>query len=338
MNCPPLSTLAPSAAPDLHQALGRYMRAAYADNTWRTYQAQWQGFAGWCSEQRCSPLPAEPQMVAAYLAQRAQAGAAVASLGVALAALRFAHGAAGLAFHLDDPTLALVLKGIRRQHLRAQRQAAPLTGPLLRQILSQPRMTSHDARDGALLALLYLFGLRAAEVVAIDWQQVGRGRGWLGLSPDRAEIVLLGSKASPTRLERVVIPTAVNALGIEAINSWIAAARILPGTPLLRALKCGGSSGTCRLDAGSIAPIIKRAMARHFQHTGLLSDAAKAKAASFSAHSGRIGLYVTATEAGVAPQQLAALARHGSLNMVRRYAAQADLFVCAPHRAPGVGV
>jgi hypothetical protein len=49
-------------------------------------------------------------------------------------------------------------------------------------------------------------------------------------------------------------------------------------------------------------------------------------------------MYVTASEAGVAPLHLAALGRHASLVMVRRYAAQADMLRAAPHRGPGVGV
>jgi site-specific recombinase XerC len=283
-------------------------------------------------------LPAEPEIVAEYLAQRAQAGAAVASLNVTLAALRFAHTIAGLTLRLDSPLLTLLMKGIRRQHLRPQRQAEPLTGDLLRQVLGQPRKTTEDLRDGALLAILYVFGLRAAEAVALDWQVAGDGRGWLRVLPDRAEVVLLGSKASPGQTERVVIPTTDNPLAIEAIAGWISYARVTQGEPLLRALTRGGGVAAGQLHAGSIGRIVKCAMARHFQREGLSREVALARAASFSGHSGRVGMCVTATEAGVPHQHLAALVRHTSLAMVRRYAEQADRFKCAPHRTPGVGV
>ena len=68
------------------------------------------------------------------------------------------------------------------------------------------------------------------------------------------------------------------------------------------------------------------------------TDTAVLQANLYSGHSGRVGLYVSASEAGVAPQTLAALARHVSLAMVRRYADRADMLKCAPHRAAGVGV
>jgi len=79
-------------------------------------------------------------------------------------------------------------------------------------------------------------------------------------------------------------------------------------------------------------------MARHFQRMGLTTEAAVVRAKEFSGHSSQVGMYVSACEAGVAPQKVAALARHASLPMVRRYAAQADMMSNAPHRTPGVGV
>ena len=324
--------------PELPDLLRHYAHGAHAENTWRTYNAQWRDFAVWCDRHGAVALPAQPQIVAEYLARRAQAGIAVASLGVTLAALRFAHTAAGVSFQLNDPILGLVIKGIRRHHLRPQRQAEPLTGALLRQILCQPKDVTEDLRDGALLAMLYLFGLRAAEAVALDWQEAGQGRGWLRICQDRAEVVLLGSKSSPGHTERVVIPTGDNPLGMDAIGCWAAHACIGSGEPLFRALRRGGGVGPHRLHGSSVPRIIKAAVARHFQRLGMSRESSLVKAERFSGHSGRIGLYVTASEAGVAPQHLAALARHASLAMVRRYAAQADMLKCAPHRSPGVGV
>jgi integrase len=320
------------------ETLGRYIRAAHADNTWRTYRAQWRRFAAWCETRGCSALPAEPITVAEYLAQCAQAGAAIASINVSLAAVRFVHGTAGLASGLEHPVIALALKGIRRRHLRPQHQAEALSGALLRQVLSRLTATPADQRDGALLAILYQFGLRASETVALDWEAVGRGRGWLRIGQDRAELVLLGSKAAPDCSERVVIPTAPSPLAFAAIARWIAWARILSGTPLLRPLTRGGSIGHGPLHAGSIGAIVKRALARHFVRAGLCPAAALRRAARFGGHSGRVGLCVAATEAGVAPQQLARVMRHASLAMLRRYAEQADMLKSAPHDLPGVGV
>jgi hypothetical protein len=189
-----------------------------------------------------------------------------------------------------------------------------------------------------LLALLYAFGLRAAEAAAIDWQKAWRGRGWLEVLQDRAEVVLLGSKATPYHIERVIVPTIGNPLALEAILGWIAHASILPGQALLRPLTRGGGVGDSHLDSGSVSRIVKSAMTRYFRRAGLAPAVTEARAAAFSSHSGRVGICVTATEAGVPHQHLAALVRHRSLAMVRRYAERADRLKCAPHHTPGVGV
>ena len=103
-------------------------------------------------------------------------------------------------------------------------------------------------------------------------------------------------------------------------------------------MRRGGSIGTNRLHTGNVGSVVKRAMTRHLQKMGMSADRAVLQANLFSGHSGRVGLYVSVSEAGVAPQTLAALARHVSLAMVCRYAERADMLKCAPHGAAGVGV
>lgn len=197
----PLGSQSAAQAPEATAALEQYLRHGLAANTQRAYQSQWRLFLTWCNGQGRAPLPAEPQTVALYLAQRAKEGAAPTSLGAVLAALRFAHVVADIPVQFEKPVLRLVLKGIRRHSLRPQRQAEPLTGDLLRQILRQSARSTSDLRDRALLSLLYVFALRPAEAVALDWQPVGQGRGWLRVTADRAEIGLLGSKTSPGTVE-----------------------------------------------------------------------------------------------------------------------------------------
>jgi integrase len=320
------------------QLLRHYMRKACACSTTQAYAAQWQRFARWCARRGCASLPAEPHTVAAYLAEQAQGGAAVASIGVMAAAIAFAHRAAGLAFDRDHAALKLVLAGIRREHVRPQLQAEPLTGRLLAEIIVGLGATNMDRRDGALLATLYLFALRASEAAALDWAEPGRGRGWLSLYADRAEVVLMGSKAAPGAVQVVPIPTAPNPRALTAIEAWAAQARLEPGQPLLRPIASNGDVRPVRLGAASISGIVKRALARHFVRTGVAPAEAMRMAARFSSHSGRVGFCVAASEAGALPQHVAAVARHKSLVMAQRYGQRADLLRCAPHRLDGVGV
>src|SRR5689334_20014499 len=103
--------------------VSHYVRRARSENTLRTYAAQWQQFATWCSQSMMSPMPADPELVARYLAERAQAGSTVSSIHVGVAAIAFAHAKNGFVFARENPTLTLVLAGIRREHTYRTQQA-----------------------------------------------------------------------------------------------------------------------------------------------------------------------------------------------------------------------
>jgi hypothetical protein len=152
------------------------------------------------------------------------------------------------------------------------------------------------------------------------------------------EMVLLGSKSSQLRAQHIAIPAAPNPLMATALQRWAERAQVRPGEPYLRALVRGGTVRNDRLGATSVSGIVKRAIARHLQRAGYGRTEADQQARRFSSHSGRVGLYVAASEAGVPAQHIAALARHTSMAMALRYTRKADLLRCSPHTRPGVGV
>jgi site-specific recombinase XerD len=55
-------------SPSLEQ-VRQYIRASKAENTLRGYRADWRAFCAWCESNNLSPLPANPETVAAYLAE-----------------------------------------------------------------------------------------------------------------------------------------------------------------------------------------------------------------------------------------------------------------------------
>ena len=67
------------------------LEAVLADNTRRTYAAQWRMFDDRCAEVVLSALPAESLAVARYLAARAGSGASVATLRLAASAISKGH-------------------------------------------------------------------------------------------------------------------------------------------------------------------------------------------------------------------------------------------------------
>ena len=70
--------------------------------------------------------------------------------------------------------------------------------------------------------------------------------------------------------------------------------------------------------------VLEARIARYLQGCGYHRSAALAEAEKYSGHSGRVGMYTAASEAGVAIEAVAALARHKSLNVSQKYARQAN--------------
>jgi hypothetical protein len=83
---------------------------------------------------------------------------------------------------------------------------------------------------------------------------------------------------------------------------------------------------------------IKARVARYLQARGYRLEAANAAAAKYSDHSGRVGMYTAASEAGIAIETVAALARHKSLNVAEKYARQGDQLKRAPSKNSALAI
>ena len=73
-----------------------YAAASRAPGTRRAYAADWRGFLAWCDPRRATPLPADPRLVAVFLAAEAARGCAPSTIGRRLAAIGHAHLQHGL--------------------------------------------------------------------------------------------------------------------------------------------------------------------------------------------------------------------------------------------------
>ena len=329
------SFTAPAA--ELSSDARAYAAASQADHTRRAYAAQLKLWPAHAEAAARPAFPADPADVANWLAARAQAGQAYATLRTAIAAVRAGHVAKGLAFDTRAPEIELVMRGIGRTHARDQRQAEPLRGIDVTEILAGLGRAPIDLRDGALIAIAYLFALRRSELVALDAGEHGTGDGFVTVTARTVDLVLVRSKtARAGEVERVSVPRGSVTRAVEAVERWIAAAGIAPASPLLRSITKGGAVGG-RLHPQSVPGILKRRIAEHLERKGVPRDKAEAEAARFSGHSLRVGFAVTAAEAGATADEIATVTRHRGLEMPRRYAAKADAVRRSPFNRPGVG-
>jgi hypothetical protein len=96
---------APAASPNSRNspAAPRSTRRARGEGTRRAYRSAWRQYDAWCRSLGREPLAADPDTIAMYVVRCADAGFAVSSIRVHLAAIRTAHLLAGLSLDLRHP-------------------------------------------------------------------------------------------------------------------------------------------------------------------------------------------------------------------------------------------
>ena len=286
-----------------------YVEAAKAPNTRRTYRAQWAAFTEWCRSHHREALPAAPATLALYLTDRAQSGRKVATLSLALSAIRAAHRDAGLADPSAVPQVRTEWEGFRRSHGTAQRRAAPLASEAIRAVVASiPSGTLRSSRDRAMILLGFCGAFRRGELVALDLAD-------LSFDPVRGVLVRVRrSKTDQTGAGvEVAIPFASHAevCAVRSVRHWIETSRITEG-PLFRSIDRHGNLGG-RLDGRDVARLLKAAAARAGLDASLVSG-----------HSLRAGLATTAALAGKPDRAIMAQGRWRSRTMLDRYVRTAD--------------
>jgi len=148
-----------------------YAERSLSDSTRRSYARDLSAFQAWCLTRGVSTLPAEPQTLAAYLADLAQTDRP-ATIGRKLAAIAVAHRDAGLESPTEHGMVKRTLAGIRREKGTAPHQKSALLVDDLRRIVAPLGTSLLDCRDRALLLLGFAAALRRGELVALRVEDV----------------------------------------------------------------------------------------------------------------------------------------------------------------------
>jgi site-specific recombinase XerD len=304
-----------------------YATRAHGTGTRRAYRSAWQSFAAWCRSLGRDPLAGDADTVAMYVVRRADDGLAVASIRVALAAIRAAHRLAGIPLDLGQPRFTLVLEGVvRSRGTRPGRQAAPAVPEVLRQMLDAlPSPTLPLAvRSRAMLLLGFGAALRRSELVALRLADVepvpGRG----------LRLLVRRSKTDPHgRGQQVAIwanPAEPLVCPSAALEAWLrlreraadlqdAVTAERDERPLFCGLtKSGGLTGTALSDK-AVARLVKQA-----------AEDAGLDATLYSGHSLRAGLATAAGDQGAGLAELMRQTRHKSTEVALGYLRPADLW------------
>lgn len=284
-------------------------QASKSANTRKAYLSDWGRWQAWCLAHRCEALPAHPDTVSAYLADRAGV-LSVATLRRHLATIAKAHQLAGVANPCRETTVRDTVQGLRRTYGAPPDQAQGLLSEQLGQTLDTLGDTVADIRDRALLLVGWSAGLRRSELAGLTW-------GDITADPDGVVITLQRSKTDQEGIGRqvgIALDTNPARCPVTALDNWRKI--VAPATsdsPVFVQVNRWQQLQPVALSGHAVALIIQK----RTKGAGLTLH--------YRGHSLRKGVVQSAYLAGVADSQVMALTGHQSVTMLRRYQSQAGL-------------
>ncbi|UKV76428.1 site-specific integrase [Burkholderia vietnamiensis] len=289
-------------ADTLPGTVGSYVAAAISDNTRRAYRGDLTDFLHWGGT-----IPCTPTVLAAYLADQAPTHSPH-TIARRLVGISRAHLSQGFADPARNDLVRTVLRGVRRQHGRPQRQAAPL---LIKDLFTLLPVGADlkSQRDRALILTGFAAALRRSELVALDVRDIA-------FVDQGMVLTLRRSKTDQAGVGRKIgVPFGrPGACPVRAVAQWIGQAHLHEGA-VFRGIDKRGVLRGGRLTAQSVTLIVK-ARAR----------AAGLDPSTLSAHSLRAGLVTSAARAGIPSYKIQQQTGHRSLEMLARYIRDASLF------------
>ena len=283
-------------------------RADRAASTRAIYHADFGRFTAWCAQRSLSALPAEPRAVAAYIAAEAARGLRAVSIGRHLAAIAYAHRAAGHASPTSHHRVRATVRGLRRSEpAKASRRKTPLM-PAQVAAMAPTGDRPADIRNRALLLLGFAGAFRRSELVALDVEDLTE-------LPEGLRVRVTRSKTDQEAAGEVIaIPRGTQICPVAAVKTWLESAGIASGA-VFRPVTAIGKVRNRRLSGRSVADIVKA-------HAALI----KLDVTTYSAHSLRSGFLTAAAGQGAGVFKLMDQSRHKSVETLREYVRDANLF------------
>ena len=288
---------------DLTDEASDLLAHAIAANTERAYHSDLRHFRDWGGT-----LPASAAMICAYIGNHA-GQLSVATIQRRVATLSKAHATAGLPNPCRAEIVKATLRGLRRKHGTAQRQAKPLLRDDLLLVLDRLGKTLRDHRDRALLLLGFAGGFRRSELVALERADIETVRQGLIVTIRRSKTDQEGVG------RRIGIPLGrTRHCPVAAVEAWLSASAIDTG-PLFRPITRHGHVAANPLTGDAVSVLLRERLA-----------AAGIDPEGYSGHSLRAGFATSATQAGVSTLKIRAMTGHATDAMLARYVREGELF------------
>lgn len=292
------------AATDWRVALTQ-LEGAYANNTLRAYRADMEVFEDWCREARRHALPAEPETIAAFIAQQT-ARSSAATLKRRLAAIRKVHRLLRMENPVTDEEVVIAMRRALRAKRARPQQALGLTTVLRDQLITACPATLAGLRDRAMIALGYDTLCRRSELIGLRVEDL------TPCSQDSARVLIRRSKNDPYGEGRLGY---VSPETLQLVRAWLKAAGIDSGH-IFRAVRAD-RAGSRALHPYSVNRILKLAA----RAAGLPAQTIE----HLSGHSMRVGAAQDLIVSGLGLLPIMQAGGWKTTNVVGRYVENANL-------------
>ncbi len=275
------------------------LKLSKAKNTVRAYKSDFNDFAFFCSKHRMKSMPTEPKIVSLYLTHLSKQSK-YSTLKRRLASINVMHKYKGHYLDTKHPIIVENLLGIKRQIGVHQKAKKPLLFNDLKQIIKvinkSPLSKFKKLRDKSLILIGFSGGFRRSELVSITKDDVEFVKEGVKIFVKKSKSDQSGegmTKAIPSFKYVEFCP-------VEHLKNWMFENK---------------SDLVFPISDKNVALIIKK----HALSAGL--DQKK-----YAGHSLRSGFATTTAEYGASERNIMAMTGHKSVDMVRRYIKEADLF------------
>lgn len=276
---------------------------AYAPSTIRAYRANFERFIEFCKTNDICALPADPEIVAKYVAHLTKSSLKSSSIRIAVASISSIHKLNLLDDPTQNPAVKIEMRRMHRALGRQSKQAFGITASLLEKMFYAAGDDLRGSRDRALLLLAYESMCRRSELISLRIEDIQIKQ----LNEiEEMKIRLRKSKTDQEMWGRSIFPSQRTA---HAITEWMEKARLAEGY-LFRGIN-NAMDVTKELKGGQINRIYKR----------LASEIKlpKETVEQISGHSMRIGAAQDLLKSGASLPQIMNRGRWTKPDTVMRY-------------------
>lgn len=291
------------------QKAAEFVRDSIPENTKRAYMADWSAFSEWCRVNRAQALPADPRVVAAFIASESSR-LRPSSLRRRLASITKMHRVSGHASPCGAEPVPSTIKGIEARFGAMVAAKAPATREVVEKMVATCRTDTFDGiRNRAILLVGYAGAFRRSELVALNVEDLEWSNEGVVITVRRSKTDQRGEG------KRKAIPFVPGHLcAAKALKAWLEAGRIFDG-PIFRPMARNEETRYCHLTPQSVALIIKGA-----------AKAAGLPPGAYSGHSLRAGHVTEARAQGVSDADTMSLTGHKRIETLNMYDRRNNLF------------